>query len=417
MRAMIVGGGIGGLTAALSLHAAGIECSVVESAAALRPLGVGINLQPHAVRELTELGLGEDLAASGIATSYMTFTDRYGGQILALPRGKAAGYRWPQYSIHRGELQMILLAAVLERLGPEAVRTATRLEGFEQADGTVTATLTDVRSGAVSSERVDALIGADGIHSTVRLRLHGTDPLKWSGITMWRGVSECDPFLDDATVLVAGSNRSAKFVAYPVSARARGRGQALINWVAEVNTAEPGAVSMADWSREGSASDVLEHFGGWKLPWLDIRDVVQRSAQVLEYPMVDREPLPVWGSGLITLLGDAAHPMYPIGSNGGSQAILDARVLAHALATHDDVRHGLVAYERERREPANALVLAHRALPMERTITMVMDRAPGGFTDIAEVLTPAEIARMADDQRRITDMDVETLNTRPSWTV
>lgn len=413
MRAMIVGGGIGGLTAALSLHAAGIECSVVESAAVLRPLGVGINLQPHAVRELTELGLGADLAASGIATSYMTFTDRHGGQILALPRGRAAGYRWPQYSIHRGDLQMILLAAVRERLGPEAVRTATRLESFEEQDGAVTVHLKDARS----SERVDVLIGADGIHSTVRLRLHGPDPLKWSGITMWRGVSEGDPFLDDATVLVAGSNRSAKFVAYPVSARARGSGKALINWVAEVNTAEPGAVSMADWSREGSAADVLEHFGGWKLPCLDIHDVVRRSAQVLEYPMVDREPLPVWGSGLVTLLGDAAHPMYPIGSNGGSQAILDARVLAHALATHEDVRRGLVAYERERREPANALVLAHRALPMERTITMVMDRAPDGFADIAEVLTPAELARMAADQRRITDMDVETLNTRPSWTV
>ena len=132
MRVLIIGGGIGGLTTALSLHAAGIDCLVAESALELRPLGVGINLQPHAVRELIELGLGDELAKIGVPTSYQTYTDRFGGTILALPRGRYAGYNWPQYSIHRGELQMLLLSAVRERLGAGAVRTGLSLEDFEQ---------------------------------------------------------------------------------------------------------------------------------------------------------------------------------------------------------------------------------------------------------------------------------------------
>ncbi|MFI6602042.1 flavin-dependent oxidoreductase [Nonomuraea sp. NPDC050536] len=409
-RIMIIGAGIGGLTAALSLRAAGLDCVVVEAATALRPLGVGINLQPHAVRELSELGLGERLAAAGLAVTYMTFTDRHGGTILALPRGRAAGYHWPQYSIHRGELQMILLAAV----GADNVRLGTRLHDFEQDSGGVTVVLREVATGREYRERADVLVGADGIQSTTRARLHPDgDPLRWSGIQMWRGVGEGDPIMDGATVLVAGSNRSSRIVTYHISpAEPR-----LINWVAEVKVGEPGTIDQADWSRAGRREDVARHYADWKFPHVDIPSLFASSARILEYPMVDRDPLPFWGEGRVTLLGDAAHPMYPIGSNGGSQAVLDARVLAKWLATEPDPAGALAGYEVERRPPTTQLILGHRALPIEEIVQLVTERAPGGFADIADVLTAEELGRMAAGQHGITDSDVRALNERASWSV
>lgn len=409
MLTMIIGAGIGGLTTALSLHAAGLDCVVVESAAELRSLGVGINLQPHAVRELTELGLADELAATGVETSFMTFTDRHGGRILALPRGRSAGYRWPQYSIHRGELQMLLLRAVRERLGEQAVRTGVRFEDVEQDGDQVTVTLRDARG--TTRTRADVLIGADGVQSTVRARLHPEgDPLTWGGIRMWRGAAPGDRFMDGATVLVSGSNRSAKFVVYHIAPN-------LINWVAEVKTDEPGLVELADWSRPGRLEDVAPHFAGWSTRHIDIPALIAATDRILEYPMCDRDPLPFWRSGRVTLLGDAAHPMYPIGSNGGSQAVLDARVLARCLATEPDSVKALGRYEDERREVTSALVLAHRSLPIEETIAMVAERAPNGFDDIADVLTPDELAAMKKAQQTLTDSDVKALNERPSWSV
>ena len=408
---MIVGGGIGGLSLALSLRAAGLECVVVEAAGALRPLGVGINLQPHAVRELTELGLGDALARLGVETSFMTFADRHGNIMLALPRGRSAGYRWPQYSLHRGELQMALLAAVEERVGP--VRTGVRFEGFEQDGGGVTVTLR--QGGQVLRERVDVLVGADGVQSAVRARLHAPagDPLLWAGIRMWRGVARAEPILDGATVLVGGSNLAGKFVTYHISAD----DPRLINWVAEVKVAEPGVVPDADWSRRGRLADVASHYADWKYAPADIQSLLAATPRILEYPMVDRDPLPHWGEGRVTLLGGAAHPMYPIGSNGGSQAVLDARVLARCLATDEDPARALATYEEERRPPTSALVLVHRSLPIEETIRLVTERAPEGFADIAEVLTEPELAAMANAQRRISDADVRALNERESWSV
>ncbi|NUR86916.1 MAG: flavin-dependent oxidoreductase, partial [Nonomuraea sp.] len=372
------------------------------------PLGVGINLQPHAVRELTELGLGDRLAATGVATSFMTFVDRYGGQILALPRGRAAGYRWPQYSIHRGELQMLLLDAV------GGVRLGLRFEDFEQDAAGVTVLLREVATGRERRERVGVLIGADGILSAVRARLHpGDDPLRWSGIQMWRGIADAGRVLDGSTVLVAGTNHAAKLVTYPVSVA----NPRALNWVAEVKVGEPGTIESADWSRAGRLEDVLPHYADWKFPHVDVPALFAASPRLLEYPMADRDPLPFWGEGRVTLLGDAAHPMYPVGSNGGSQAILDARVLARWLATEPDPAGALAGYEVERRPPTSALVLAHRSLPIEDVVRLVSERAPDGFEDIADVLTAEELQAMAAAQRGITDADVQALNQRASWNV
>ncbi len=435
---LIVGAGIGGLSAALSLHAVGIDATVVDSAATLRPLGVGINLLPHAVRELTELGLGDELAASGIPTAEMVHFDRHGNRIWGFACGRHAGYHWPQYSIHRGELQMILLDAVRSRLGPDAVRTGMLFVSFgdaRESAGGLAVRVRDRVTGEITSLHADVLLGADGLYSGVRAQLHPDEPPpRWSGIRLWRGVTAGTPFLTGRTVAVSGANAARKFVAYPISRKAEFQGSALINWVAEVMIPDgPGdsadsdradsdsagsdraGSDRADWNRAGRVEDVLPWFADWTFDWLDIPALITGAEEVLEYPMVDRDPLSSWGSGRVTLLGDAAHPMYPIGANGGSQAVVDARVLAYSLATAASPQDGLAAYEAERREKVNAIVLACRDMPADRMLQLVGVRAPNGFDQITDVLSAAELAAFDDAYRETTLPDVAALNARPPY--
>ena len=420
MRVIVAGAGIGGLSAALSLHAAGIDATVIDSAASLRPLGVGINLMPHAVRELTELGLGEELEATGIPTAEMVHFDRHGNRIWGFASGRNIGYRWPQYSIHRGELQMILLAAVRARLGPDAVRTGTAVTGFSESGAGVQVRVRDRLTGTSSTLGGDVLVGADGLYSAVRAQLHpGEPPPRWGGVIMWRGVVEGAPFLTGRTVAVAGTNAALKFVAYPISRQAERRGHALLNWVAEV-TLPAGRPDGADWNRTGRVEDVLPWFADWKFGWLDVPALITGAPRILEYPMVDRDPLPSWGAGRVTLLGDAAHPMYPIGANGGSQAVLDARILAwslaRALSTSGTPAEGLAAYETARLQTVNAIVLACRDMPADRLLQTVSTRAPDGFSRIEDVLSAAELAAFDQAYRATTLPDVAALNARPSLT-
>jgi 2-polyprenyl-6-methoxyphenol hydroxylase-like FAD-dependent oxidoreductase len=410
---LVVGAGIAGLTTALSMHAAGVECRVVDRARALTAAGVGINLQPHAVRELTELGLGETLAAHGVATAEMVHYDRFGNRIWGTPRGVAAGYHWPQYSIHRGTLQLLLLRAVQERLGPDSVLTGLAFESW-----TGTTARFRARDGGEVTMDADVLVGADGLHSAVRAMLHpGEGPPVGSGIRMWRGTAEGRPFLTGRSLIGAGDNTTAKFVAYPITPVRDGR--TTINWVAEVSLPDDDTDGdlEADWTTRGRLEDVLPHFADWRFDWLDVPDLIRRSETILEYPMVDRNPLPWWGNGRVTLAGDAAHPMYPIGSNGGSQAVLDARVLAHHVATAPDVPTALARYESERRETTNAILLANRKLGPERLLRLVAERAPSGFRRIEDVLTEAELAEFTEAYRGTTNMDVAVLNSRASWSV
>jgi 2-polyprenyl-6-methoxyphenol hydroxylase-like FAD-dependent oxidoreductase len=416
MRVIVAGAGIGGLSAALSLHAAGIDATVIDSAASLRPLGVGINLMPHAVRELTELGLGEELEATGIPTAEMVHFDRHGNRIWGFASGRNIGYRWPQYSIHRGELQMILLAAVQARLGPDAVHTGTSVTGFSESGAGVQVRVRDRLTGTCSTLRGDVLVGADGLYSAVRAQLHpGEPPPRWGGVIMWRGVVEGAPFLTGRTVAVAGTNAALKFVAYPISRQAERRGQALLNWVAEVML-PAGRAEGADWNRTGRVEDVLPWFADWKFGWLDVPALITGAPRILEYPMVDRDPLPSWGAGRVTLLGDAAHPMYPIGANGGSQAVLDARILAWSLAREATPAEGLAAYEAARLQTVNAIVLACRDMPADRLLQTVSTRAPDGFSRIEDVLSAAELAAFDQAYRATTLPDVAVLNARPSLT-
>jgi 5-methylphenazine-1-carboxylate 1-monooxygenase len=416
---LIVGGGIAGLTAALALHRAGVGVRVVEAAPRLVPLGVGINLQPHAVRELTELGLGEALEATGIQTREMITMDRFGNRIAVHPRGRYAGYDWPQYSIHRGDLQMLLADAARERLGLDAVRTGLSFENFEEDAEGVTARLRDRASDEVRTLRADLLVGADGIYSTVRRLLHPDEgaPL-WNGVRMWRGVTEVGEFLTGDTMLVMGSHDVGRMVLYPISKKVAERGRCLVNWVAEVRVSPRphGREATADWTREGRLEDVLPYFADWRHDGFDVPALLTDAAWILDYPMIDRDPLPFWGRGRVTLAGDAAHPMYPVGSNGGSQAILDARILARELAASaTDPIAGLRSYEKIRLPEANAIVMACRNMPLDKMLDLIAARAPEGFDRIEDVLDPDEVASVRGIWKQTTDLDAEALNRRESW--
>ena len=412
MRVLIAGAGIAGLTAALALHAVGIEAQVVDSATELKPLGVGINLLPHAVRELTELGLGPALESAGIPTAEQAHFDRHGGLIWSEPRGRNLGYAWPQYSIHRGELQMILLAAVRDRLGPGAVKTGAMVTGFTERDGFVEVQLSIRQNGLVVPARADLLIGADGLYSAVRAQLHPDErPPRWSGVMMWRGVTPGPPFLSGATLAVTGSTTSRKFVAYPIARR--DDGTVLINWVAEAMIGGAAPPVRPDWNLEGRLAEALPHFRDWTYHWLDLAGLMTRTTEILEYPMVDRDPLPFWGRGRVTLTGDAAHPMYPVGSNGGSQAIIDGTVLARSLAGTASPAAALAAYEAARLPVTSKIVLANRSLPVDAVLDMVAARAPDGFERIEDVLGPGELASLRDAYRATSQEDVAALNSRP----
>lgn len=320
MTVLIIGAGIAGLTTALSLHQIGVPCRVFESVSSIEPLGVGINTLPHAVRELTELGLDAELAASGIQTAELAYYSARGQRIWSEPRGRAAGYNWPQFSIHRGELQMILLRAAQARLGRDAVVLGHHLAGWEETATGIRAHFIDRQTRETrGSAEGSLLVAADGIHSAARAKLYPDEgaPI-WNGAILWRGVTMGAPFLGGRTMIMAG-HEFQKFVAYPISAGAAAQGRSVINWIAERKFRPDHGWRREDWNRAGRLEEFLPQFMSWRFDWLDVPAVIRGALRCFEYPMVDRDPLPRWSFGRMTLLGDAAHPMYPIGSNGASQ--------------------------------------------------------------------------------------------------
>lgn len=416
MRVIIVGAGISGLTLALSLHAAGIEAEIYEAAPELRPLGVGINLLPHAMRELTELGLAEAIAARGVATGALMYANRFGQEIWREPRGRAAGYGWPQYSIHRGALQMLLLEAAQARLGEDRIHLDHEAVAVEAEAGRV-----EFRSRATGTQRApaegDVVAGADGIHSALRARFYPQEgPPVWNRRVLWRGVTLARPYLNGRTMVMAG-HQDEKFVCYPIDPMAEAGGQALINWIAELRFPDEAEWRREDWNRPGRLEDVLPRFEDWRFAWLDVPAVIRGAEAIYEYPMVDRDPVDRWTFGRVTLLGDAAHPMYPIGSNGASQGILDARTLAFELATRGDVAEALAAYEQARRPATTRLVLANRGNGPEQVMQQAHERAPRGFAHIHDVLSPAELEAAAADYKRLAGFDRDALAARPSLSV
>ncbi len=413
MTVLIAGGGIAGLTAALSLHQIGIACRVFETVSSPRPLGVGINVLPHAVRELTELGLLDQLAETAIPTAELAYYNKHGQRIWSEARGQDAGYRWPQFSIHRGELQLILLAAARERLGAHNVLTGYHLNGWEETATGIRARFTDKRTGhRHPDEEGSLLIGADGIHSAVRGTLYPNEgPPIWNGAILWRGTTRAAPYLTGRSMIMAG-HEFQKFVAYPISRFAADRGEAVINWIAERKFRPDHSWRREDWNRPGELADFLPQFADWRFDWLDVPGIIEAADQCFEYPMVDRDPLTQWTFNRVTLLGDAAHAMYPIGSNGASQGILDARVLAREIRKSGSTTEALQAYEAERRPATSKIVLANRANGPEQVMQMVEQRAPNGFSRIEDVLTPSELEGTAANYKRLAGFDRDALNAR-----
>ncbi|MFI5306685.1 MAG: flavin-dependent oxidoreductase [Polyangiales bacterium] len=413
---LIIGGGIGGLTAALSLHDAGFAVRVFEAVPELRPLGVGLNLLPHAARELQELGLLPALDAEGVQCRKIAYYTKRGEPIWDEPRGLRAGYRWPQISIHRGVLQLALLEAARNRIGAERIHLGHQLIDYAAVPGGVQARFASP-AGSASPEQASGrlLIGADGIHSAVRRALYPQEGLpRWNGAVMWRGVADATPFLDAHTMIMAGYARQ-KFVCYPISHRASQPGLQRINFVAELRFDTTVLDEREDWNKRGKLEDFLPRFESWHFDWLDVPALIRAAPETFVYPMVDRDPLPRWSFGPITLLGDAAHPMYPIGSNGASQAILDARTLTGCLRYYaQDLERGLERYEAIRREATSAIVYANREQGPEAGMQLVEDRAPDGFARLHDVVSAQELQAIADKYKQIAGFAIAALNDRPS---
>jgi 2-polyprenyl-6-methoxyphenol hydroxylase-like FAD-dependent oxidoreductase len=396
---LIVGGGIGGLTLALELHKRGIACRVLESAPEIKAVGVGINLLPHATRVLAELGLEPALARVAVETADAHFFNRFGQLIYREPLGRRAGYEWPQFSIHRGDLQAILMEAVRERLGTERLRLGFHCLSFGQDDKGVTLLLKDR-----SKVQGRAAIACDGIHSVIRKQLYPDEgEPRYSGINMWRGVTRWKPILSGASMTRAGWLKTGKLVHYPIRNDIDSEGRQLVNWLWEIETPQ---YQRWDWNRQARVEDFIAGVQDWHFDWLDVPAFFRAAEVVLEYPMVDKDPLRAWTFGRVTLLGDAAHPMYPRGSNGAGQAILDARALAECMSKFPDPGSSLKEYETQRLRPTSNVVLENRRNPPDAILREVYERTGDRpFQKIEAVITPEELKALSDRYKRVAGYD------------
>jgi 2-polyprenyl-6-methoxyphenol hydroxylase-like FAD-dependent oxidoreductase len=398
---IIVGAGIGGLTLALALEHAGIGCRIYEAAAELQPLGVGINVLPHATAVLETLGVLEALERVAVVTREAAFFNRFGQLVYTEPAGRFAGHATPQLSIHRGDLQAALLAAVRDRLGSDAVVTGHACVGVDDRGGDgVRVRFRDAAGAPLPDVAGAVVVGCDGIHSAVRRHLWPDEgPPRWSGVNMWRGVVAHAPFLSGATMVRAGWLSVGKMVIYPIRDAIDREGRQLVNWVAEL---EADAPVERDWTARGRLDDFLPRFADWRFDWLDVAELILSTETVLAYPMVDQDPLPRWSFGRITLLGDAAHPMVPRGSNGAGQAILDAVCLAERLAERGVGAQALAEYDAIRNPATAKVVLANRSTPPDAILREVHERSGDKpFARIEDVVSREELARIAERYKEV----------------
>ncbi|NEX62245.1 flavin-dependent oxidoreductase [Noviherbaspirillum galbum] len=408
MKVVIAGAGIGGLTLGLMLHEKGIDVEIHEAVGEIKPLGVGINLLPHASKQLCDLGLEECLAEKGIETSTLAYFNKFGQEIWREPRGRAAGYDYPQFSIHRGELQMTLLEKARERLGADRIHAGHAFLSFRQEADKVVSTFSNRADNTEFEVESDVLVGADGIHSAVRRFLYPTgDEPRFSGRMLWRAVTRAEPYMDGRSMFMAG-HQDQKFVCYPISESLRRQGASLINWIAELRVPH-GELPKSDWNRKVDKSVFAGPFASWKWDWIDIPAVIDAAEVVYEFPLVDRDPLPRWTYERVTLLGDAAHPMYPIGSNGSAQAILDARYLADCLSSDPNTSYALREYEAERLPRTAGIVLRNRMNGPEQVMQLAEERAPNGFRNIDDVIPREQLEAISLRYKRLAGFDKDSV--------
>lgn len=411
---LIVGGGIGGLVLALSLHQAGIDCRIYEAVAEIRAVGAGINLLPHAVRELDELGLVPGLDAVGIRTLDASYFNKYGQLIYTEPAGEAAGYPWPQFSIHRGDLQEVLLKAVIDRLGADAVISGHHATGVDQTQDGVVCHFVDANGNRLCDVTARVVVGADGIHSAIRKQFYPDEgqPV-YSGITIWRGVTPFKPFLSGADTIRAGWMTVGKLMVYPIRNNIDAEGNQLMNWVASQERPKPDGM---DWNRIAKTEDFIEPYLDWNFDWLDVPKLLRQTERPLIFPMVDRDPVPTWTFGRVTLMGDAAHPMYPRGSNGAGQAILDARFLTGCFKRRGVTADALIEYDKERCAATAKVVLTNRKNPPDAILREVHERSGGKpFRHINDVISDQELAEISRSYKQIAGFEIEQLKRRVAY--
>jgi 2-polyprenyl-6-methoxyphenol hydroxylase-like FAD-dependent oxidoreductase len=411
---IIAGGGIGGLTTALTLHQIGVPCVVFEAVREMRPLGVGINLQPNAVRELYDLGFTQDdLDHVGLPAREWALVGLNGNDVYSEPRGLLAGYKWAQYAVHRGHFHMLLHEKAVERMGPNAVRLGSRVNGYRKnSDGSVTAFF-EHADGSASETTGALLIGADGIHSVIRAQMHPSQPpIHWGGAIMWRGTTWGKPIRSGASFVGLGTHRH-RVVFYPISQPDPQTGLTIINWIAEVTMDNAEGWKQSGWFRPVVADDFIHHFDGWVWDWLDVPALIRQADSIFENPMIDRDPVPTWRDGPVLLLGDAAHPMYPTGSNGGSQAIVDARILGALMVEHGVTQDALAAYDAKLCGPISQLVLRNRGAGPFGLLNLVDERCGGTFDNIDDVIPPKERAEFMAGYKTAAGLAIEQLNKAP----
>jgi 5-methylphenazine-1-carboxylate 1-monooxygenase len=412
MKIIIAGGGIGGLVTALCLHKAGYEVKVFESVEEVKPLGVGINLLPHAVRVLTNIGLLEKLEKIAVETKELVYANRYGQFFWTEPRGRFAGYKWPQMSVHRGEFQMLLWEEANRILEKGSLFTNTHLSAYEENENKITATFINKKTNEILfREDADILIGADGINSELRKILYPNDgDVVYSGNVLYRGTAKMKPYLTGASMAMIGSLKQ-KMVIYPIVRELDKDGLQVINWVANLREPEGAKIKVRDWNRKVGKEKLLELYKDWSFDWIDIPEMIEKTdGGIFEFPMSDRDPLDRWSFGRVSLLGDAAHPMYPIGSNGASQAILDAGALTNAISAHSDPVQALKHYNDERVPATAKIVLQNRQKGPDFIMDLMEDRYPDGFRQ--DEIPHDELANIMEQYKKIAGFDIQTLNAK-----
>lgn len=405
----IVGGGIAGLALALNLHKRGMACRVFEAAPELRELGVGITLLPHGMRELTDLGLQDALVGAGIENRESAFFNRFGQLIYKEPRGRHAGYAYPEIGIHRGRLHMLLLAATRERLGASSVVVDRRCVGLEQDDDGVTLHFVETSTGRIAADvRADVVVACDGVNSAIRKLFYPDEDVVFTGINTWRGVTRRKPILDGRTYLRIGSLRTGKIVIYPIIDDIDAEGRQLINWTTEIQRER---TPQNDWNKPGRLEDFHHLYADWRFDWLDVAALIGEADAIFEYPMVDKDPIERWTFGRVTLAGDAAHPMYPRGSNGSAQALIDVRTLAELLAREPDPWKALKAYEDARVAPTAAVVRTNRANPPDIINTKVEElTADRPFDNLDRYISQDELKALSDSYKRVAGFALDQTN-------
>jgi 2-polyprenyl-6-methoxyphenol hydroxylase-like FAD-dependent oxidoreductase len=412
-KVIIAGGGIGGLTLALTLHQIGVPFLVLETSHTMRPLGVGINIQPNAVRELFELGLtSEVLGTIGVPAKEWALVGLNGREVYSEKRGLDAGYNWPQFAAHRGELLMLLYRTLIERAGAESVMLDARVDKYlKRPSGEVDVS---VRGSDGSRFQISGrlLIGADGIHSAVRAQMHPDQPpIHWGGAIMWRGTVRAKPLRTESSFIGLGTHQH-RMVIYPISKPAAD-GTVLTNWIAELTVDRNEGWLGNNWFKEVPIESFAHHFESFRYDWLDVPTMLNKSECGYMNPMIDRDPVATWVDGPVALMGDAAHAMYPTGSNGASQAIVDARVIGAAILTRGLTPDALKLYDNQLCKKVSELVLRNRLAGPFGLLDILNDRCGGVFENIDTIIPLEERNEFMSKYKAAAGFAIEALNEAP----